>query len=64
MVFIDLNCNCPKCHTSSSTRKEWTHEFWENHFLPTDGLLALDGEVEGGGGGEGRLFFISLLTDE
>src|SRR4030042_1475233 len=40
MVVIDLNLNCPKCHTSSSTRKEAVHEFRENHFLPTDGLFA------------------------
>ena len=40
MVVIDLNFKSPKCHTSSSRRKEAAHEFRENHFLPTDGLFA------------------------
>ena len=38
MVIIDLNFKSPKCHTSSSTRKEMAHEFRENHFLPAHGL--------------------------
>ena len=40
MGFINLNSNYPKCHTSSSTRKESAHEFRKNHFLPTDRLFA------------------------
>ena len=40
MVFIDLNSESPLRHTSVAKRKEMAYEFWEDDFLPTDGLFA------------------------
>ena len=40
MVFIDLNSESPLRHTSVAKREEMAYEFWENDFLPTDGLFA------------------------